>query len=53
MPPPSKRSRISDLRILHGGNAKSIKKVRKVYIDNNNRKYYCLFNIVIYNYLSL
>lgn len=29
MPPPSKRSRISDLRTLHGGNAKSIKKSKK------------------------
>lgn len=49
MPPPSKRSRISDLRTLHGGNAKSIKKVRKVYIDNNNRKYIKYNkNIIVY-----
>lgn len=48
-PPPSKKSRISDVNPLLGGNTKSIKKVRKVYIDNNNRKYIKYNkNIIVY-----
>ena len=45
-PPPSKRTR------LEGGNIKPIKKVRKVYSDNNNRKY-IKYNKNIIIYLNL
>ena len=45
-PPPSKRTR------LIGGNIKPIKKVRKVYSDNNNRKY-IKYNKNIIIYLNL
>lgn len=45
-PPPSKRTRLT------GGNIKPIKKVRKVYSDNNNRKY-IKYNKNIIIYLNL